>query len=66
MRRAPPLDLVEPARGLGPLVLPPVRVLIEVQVRPPVRGVEAPMARPVLPPVHVQVQDELLGVQQAL
>ena len=66
MRREPPLDLLEPPRGLRPLLLPPVRVLVEVEVRPPVRGVEAPVARPVLAPGHVQVQDELLGVQQAL
>ena len=62
----PPLDVAEPPRGLRPLVLPPVRVLVEVEVRAPVRGVEAPVARPVLALVDVQVQDEALRVQQAV
>ena len=70
----PPLDLVQPPHGLGPLRLPvlarargpAVGVLVEVEVGPPVRRVEAPVARPVLAPGHVQVQDELLRVQQPL
>ena len=47
------------AAGLGTAVL----LLLEVEVRPPVDRVEAPVARPVLPARGVKVPNELLWVE---